>query len=212
MTINPPPRRVGSQPPQTEAVSAARPSRLDQGQLSLIPHRPPSAHPERLRASNDGPHWFVTPGNPARLEARQVGANARSKARAYAVGVGVTLDGLMCLVEPGTTNARAASARSRPLRVTVTCRSMSRSTKSGRRSTRRSHSTSAMTHALPPWLQHPRPAGSTSHDRDRHDTRGQSISVRPRLFAGRWLVTRPDRWRRRLGNRSAASDARSAIG
>lgn len=33
-----------------------------------------------------------------------MGANARSDARAHAASVGVTLDGLMCLVEPGTTN------------------------------------------------------------------------------------------------------------
>jgi uncharacterized protein YggE len=58
---------------------------------------------EDLRASIDGPHWFVTPANPARLEAaRQAAADARSKARAYAAGVGVTLDGLICLVEPDT--------------------------------------------------------------------------------------------------------------
>jgi uncharacterized protein YggE len=55
---------------------------------------------EDLRASIDGPHWFVTPENPARLEAaRQAAADARTKAQAYAAGVGVTLDGLMCLVE-----------------------------------------------------------------------------------------------------------------
>lgn len=60
---------------------------------------------EELRASLDGPHWFVTPANPARLEAaRQAAANARSKAQAYAAGVGVTLDALMCLVEPDTAN------------------------------------------------------------------------------------------------------------
>jgi uncharacterized protein len=58
---------------------------------------------EDLRASIDGPHWFVTPANPARLEAaRQAAADARSKAQAYAAGVGVTLDGLICLVEPDT--------------------------------------------------------------------------------------------------------------
>jgi uncharacterized protein YggE len=60
---------------------------------------------EQLRASIDGPHWFVTPDNPARLEAaRQASAAARSKARAYAAGVGVTLDGLISLVEPDTTD------------------------------------------------------------------------------------------------------------
>jgi uncharacterized protein YggE len=58
---------------------------------------------EDLQASIDGPHWFVTPDNPARLAAaRQAAADARSKAQAYAAGVGVTLDGLICLVEPDT--------------------------------------------------------------------------------------------------------------
>lgn len=58
---------------------------------------------QELRASIDGPHWFVTPANPARLEAaREAAADARSKAQAYADGVGVTLDGPMSLVEPDT--------------------------------------------------------------------------------------------------------------
>jgi uncharacterized protein len=58
---------------------------------------------EDLHASIDGPHWFVTPANPARLEAaRQAAADARSKAQAYAAGVGEILDGLICLVEPDT--------------------------------------------------------------------------------------------------------------
>jgi hypothetical protein len=57
----------------------------------------------RRQAGIDGPHWFVTPANPARLEAaRQAAADARSKAQAYAAGVGVTLDDLICLVEPDT--------------------------------------------------------------------------------------------------------------
>ena len=56
---------------------------------------------EDLGATIDGPHWFVTAGNPARLEAaRQAAADARNKAQAYAAGVGVTLDGLIRLVEP----------------------------------------------------------------------------------------------------------------
>ncbi len=60
---------------------------------------------EDLGASIDGPHWFITPGNPARLEAAaQAAADARNRAEAYAAGVGVTLDGLMCLVEPDTAN------------------------------------------------------------------------------------------------------------
>jgi uncharacterized protein YggE len=60
---------------------------------------------EGLHASIDGPHWFVTPDNAARLEAaRQAAAAARNKARAYAAGVGVTLDGLISLVEPDTTD------------------------------------------------------------------------------------------------------------
>lgn len=67
---------------------------------------------EELRASIDGPHWFVTPANPARLEAaRQAAADARSKAQAYAAGVGVTLDGLMCLVEPHTAEGAPATRR-----------------------------------------------------------------------------------------------------
>jgi uncharacterized protein len=58
---------------------------------------------EDLQASIDGPHWFVTPDNPARLEAaRQAAVDARSKAEAYAAGVGVTLGGVICLIEPNT--------------------------------------------------------------------------------------------------------------
>jgi uncharacterized protein YggE len=81
---------------------------------------------EDLRASIDGPHWFVTPGNPARLEAaRQAAADARSKAQAYAAGVGATLDGLVCLVEPETADrppgirrvSAAAGARDMPIDV-----------------------------------------------------------------------------------------------
>jgi uncharacterized protein len=60
---------------------------------------------EDLQASIDGPHWFVTSANPARLEAaRQAAADARSKAEAYAAGVGATLDVLVSLVEPDTAN------------------------------------------------------------------------------------------------------------
>jgi len=56
---------------------------------------------EDLRASIDGPHWFVTPDNPARLEAaRLAAADARGKAEAYAAGAGATLAGLVSLVEP----------------------------------------------------------------------------------------------------------------
>jgi uncharacterized protein len=81
---------------------------------------------EDLRASIDGPHWFVTPANPARLEAaRQAAADARSKAQAYAAGVGVTLEGLMCLVEPDTADrprgirrvSAAAGSRDMPIDV-----------------------------------------------------------------------------------------------
>ena len=81
---------------------------------------------EELRAGIDGPHWFVTPANPARLEAaRQAAADARSKAQAYAAGVGVSLDGLMCLVEPDTANrpggirriSAAAGSRDMPIDV-----------------------------------------------------------------------------------------------
>ena len=81
---------------------------------------------EDLRASIDGPHWFVTSANPARLEAaRQAAADARSKAQAYAAGVGVTLDGLICLVEPNTADrapgirrvSAAAGSRDMPIDV-----------------------------------------------------------------------------------------------
>jgi uncharacterized protein len=80
---------------------------------------------EDLRASIDGPHWFVTPANPARLEAaEQAAADARRKAQAYAAGVGVTLDGLMCLVEPDTADrprgirvSAAAGSRDMPIDV-----------------------------------------------------------------------------------------------
>ncbi len=70
---------------------------------------------EDLRASIDGPRWFITPANPARLQAaKQAAADARSKAQAYAAGVGVTLDRLMCLIEPDTADrpdgARRVSA------------------------------------------------------------------------------------------------------
>jgi len=80
---------------------------------------------EELRASIDGPHWFVTPGNPARLEAaRRAAADARSKAQAYAAGVGVSLDGLMCLVEPDTADRprgirRSAAAGGRDMPIDV---------------------------------------------------------------------------------------------
>lgn len=79
-----------------------------------------------LRASIDGPHWFVTSANPARLEAaRQAAVDARSKAQAYAAGVGVTLDGLTCLVEPDTAGrplgvrrvSAAAGGRDMPIDV-----------------------------------------------------------------------------------------------
>jgi hypothetical protein len=37
---------------------------------------------EELRASIDGPHWFVTSANPARLEAaRQAAADAKARPR-----------------------------------------------------------------------------------------------------------------------------------
>jgi uncharacterized protein len=70
---------------------------------------------EDLQASIDGPDWCVTPANPARLEAaKEAAADARRKAQAYAAGVGVTLDGLMCLVEPDTAD------RPRGIRVSDT--------------------------------------------------------------------------------------------
>ena len=78
---------------------------------------------EDLQASIDGPHWFVTPDNPARLEAAtQAAADARSKAQAYAAGVGVTLDRLISLVEPDT--ADRPPRRIRGLSAAVASRDM----------------------------------------------------------------------------------------
>jgi uncharacterized protein len=68
---------------------------------------------EDLHASIDGPHWFITPANPARLEAaRQAAADARRKAEAFATGVGATLDILVSLVEPDTGNRPPGLMRS----------------------------------------------------------------------------------------------------
>jgi uncharacterized protein YggE len=82
---------------------------------------------EDLHASIDGPHWFVTPANPARLEAAtQAAADARNRAQAYAAGLGVTLAGLICLVEPETAGrppgligraSAAAGSRDMPIDV-----------------------------------------------------------------------------------------------
>jgi uncharacterized protein YggE len=67
---------------------------------------------EDLRASIDGPRWYVSPTNPVRFEAaRQAAIDARSKAQAYAAGVGVKLGGLICLVEPEMMDRRRGPTR-----------------------------------------------------------------------------------------------------
>jgi len=64
----------------------------------------------------DGPHWYVTPSNPARLEAAKLAAaDARHRAQAYAEGAGAGLGALVRLVEPAmmpgpTSVSRRASA------------------------------------------------------------------------------------------------------
>ena len=71
---------------------------------------------EELRASIDGPHWYVTPSNPARLEAAKLAAaDARHKAQDYAEGADAGLGALVRLVEPAmmpgpTSVSRRASA------------------------------------------------------------------------------------------------------
>lgn len=55
-----------------------------------------------LGAQVSGPAWRVSPENPAWLEAaRQASASARTKAAAYAAGVGAALGTLVSLGEPG---------------------------------------------------------------------------------------------------------------
>ncbi|MGH2861846.1 MAG: SIMPL domain-containing protein [Solirubrobacteraceae bacterium] len=54
-----------------------------------------------LAAQIDGPHWLISPDNPARLKAaRQAAADAQRTAQAYAEGVGAELGRLIRLAEP----------------------------------------------------------------------------------------------------------------
>lgn len=54
-----------------------------------------------LAASVAGPHWYVAPDNPVRLQAAgQAAANARQKAEAYASGADAKLGPLLRLFEP----------------------------------------------------------------------------------------------------------------
>jgi hypothetical protein len=56
---------------------------------------------ENLAARIDGPRWLISPDNPGRLEAAQhAAADARTKAQAYAEGVGAKLGRLIRLTEP----------------------------------------------------------------------------------------------------------------
>lgn len=51
----------------------------------------------------DGPHWAISEGHPARLDAaREAAADARRRAEAYAQGAGAKLGPLVGLAEPGT--------------------------------------------------------------------------------------------------------------
>lgn len=70
---------------------------------------------EKLDARIAGPNWWVSPDNPAWLEAAsQAAANARDKATAYAAGLDLKLGPLLALAEPTDGSprrfARAASA------------------------------------------------------------------------------------------------------
>jgi len=65
---------------------------------------------EEFQASVEGPRWYVTSANPARVAAaRQAAADARTKADAFAVGAGASLGALLQLVEPETANPPGAS-------------------------------------------------------------------------------------------------------
>ncbi len=78
-----------------------------------------------LDARVHGPSWRVSPQNPAWLEAaRQAAASARSRAAAYAAGVGSSLGRLISLSESGelqhgphimVARARAAAAHDMPI-------------------------------------------------------------------------------------------------
>jgi hypothetical protein len=55
---------------------------------------------ERVQAQINGPHWRVSPSNPAHLDAvRDASADARRKAEALAEGLGAQLGPVLCLVE-----------------------------------------------------------------------------------------------------------------
>ena len=57
---------------------------------------------DELGASIDGPRWYISPTNPARLTAAgQAAADAKQRAEAYAAGIGARLGALLALVEPG---------------------------------------------------------------------------------------------------------------
>ncbi len=56
---------------------------------------------KELAVSIEGPRWYISPGNPARLQAaREAAADARRKAQAYAGGVDAELGRLVRLAEP----------------------------------------------------------------------------------------------------------------
>ena len=57
---------------------------------------------DELGAGIEGPRWYISPTNPARLTAAsQAAADAKQRAEAYAAGVGATLGALLVLAEPG---------------------------------------------------------------------------------------------------------------
>ncbi|MGO9753856.1 MAG: SIMPL domain-containing protein [Solirubrobacteraceae bacterium] len=73
---------------------------------------------EDLQAHIDGPHWYISPTNPNRLEAaKQAAANARDKAEAYAAGVDAQLGALMGLSEPESGSRRMISSSNKMIRA-----------------------------------------------------------------------------------------------
>lgn len=65
-----------------------------------------------LRASIDGPHWYVSPANPVRYEViKQAVIDARRKAQACAEGADAKLGMLIRLSEPDTMARRPGIAR-----------------------------------------------------------------------------------------------------
>lgn len=71
---------------------------------------------ESLAARIDGPRWVISPANPVRLEAaRRAAAESRSKAEAYAEGVGAQLGQLVRMVEPDQHVAIHAAGGLRPM-------------------------------------------------------------------------------------------------